>query len=147
MTTTPPPLSKSPLRIAVVDDHSIIRAVFRSIAEDAPELDLAWSASNLTEARGCFAKDVPDFLIVDVSMPDGNGYDLTTEFLKQAPELPVLIVSSHEEKSYAQHALKCGAKGYVVKNASPSEILEAIYAVQAGRYYFKPAIPLPGTHE
>ncbi|MDZ4286825.1 MAG: response regulator transcription factor [Prosthecobacter sp.] len=130
-----------PVRVAVVDDHSIMRAVYRTLVEDAPDLDLAWSASTAKEARMHLERDdVPDVVIMDLTLPDGSGYELTREFLQRYPGLPVLVVSAHHDRSYAQEAFECGARGYLVKDSSPHELLHALEAVRSGESYFKPPI-------
>jgi DNA-binding NarL/FixJ family response regulator len=138
------PQAESPLpdtatlrRIAVVDDMSIIRAVFRSIAEDSPGLDLLWAASNLAEARAWLAKDLPDLLILDVNLPDGDGFDFATELLTRHPGLPVLIFSAHEGGSFVEKAAESGAKGFLGKNVSPQKVVEAISIVCSGGTYLE----------
>jgi DNA-binding NarL/FixJ family response regulator len=131
----------APVRVAVIDDHSIMRAVYRTLVEDAPDLDLAWSASTVKEARMHLERDeAPDVVIMDLTLPDGTGFELTREVLKKYPEMPVLVVSAHHEKSYAQEASECGARGYLVKDSSPHELLHALEAVRSGDTYFKPPL-------
>lgn len=131
------PHSKRRWRVAVVDDYSIIRAVFKSLVDDDPELSLIWSASCLAEARSHLARNVPDLLILDVSLPDGNGIDLAREILASLPHLKVLIVSSHEGTAQAEAALACGAKGYVAKSSSPEDLVGAIDVIRKGGTYFR----------
>ena len=132
------------MRVAVIDDHSIMRAVYRTLVEDAPDLELAWSASTAKEARMHLERDdVPDVIIMDLTLPDGTGYELTQEVLQRHPGLPVLVVSAHQDKSYAQEAYDCGARGYLVKDSSPNELLHALEAVRNGESYFKPPIDEP----
>lgn len=129
------------MRIAVVDDHSIMRAVYRSLIDDCPELLMAWSASNVEEARLHIEKDeIPDVMIMDVTLPDGLGYDLVKEILHQHPNLPILMVSAHDEKSYVTQAYEAGARGYLVKDSSPAELMDALETVMSGESYFKPAL-------
>jgi len=130
------------LRIAALDDHSIIRAVFRTIAEDAHDLELAWTASTIAEANREFAKEVPDLMLVDVSLPDGEGYDFIEEALKKCPGLAILMVSMHEETVYAQRAYDVGARGYVVKNISPRELLKVMQSILDGETHFTPQVTL-----
>ncbi len=133
--------STETFRIAVVDDHSIMRSVYRSLVEDTPGMIIAWSASNLEEARLHLERDdKPDVMILDLTLPDGTGYELAREVLKQYPKLSILMVSAYQDKSYAQEAAECGARGYLVKDSSTQELLEALEAVLAGERYFKPAI-------
>ncbi len=131
------PVASPTWRIAVVDDHSIIRAVFRTLVEDDPNLQFLWSASTLDEARGYLSETPPDMLIVDISLPDGEGYDLIPEAFSRRPDLRVLVVSSYEDVDHAWRALDCGAHGYLTKNSSPGDILEAISSIQKGGTSFK----------
>ena len=133
--TSPHP--KKRWRVAVVDDYSIIRAVYKSLVDDDPELSLIWSASCLAEARNHLARHVPDLLILDVSLPDGNGIDFAREVLGGLPELRVLIVSSHEGIAQAEAALASGAKGYVAKSSSPEDLVAAIDVIRKGGTCFR----------
>lgn len=100
-------------RLAVVDDHAIIRGVFVTLVEDADDLAIAWTASCLSEARDSLQRDPPDFLVMDVNLPDGNGFDFTRELLQSHPGLPVLMVSAFHDKSNPERAAACGASGYI----------------------------------
>lgn len=135
-----------PLSIAVVDDHSIICAVFRSIAEDTPDLRFAWSAPDIRQGLNALLSSPPGMLVVDVNLPDGSGYDLARQAVEMNRLLKVLVVSSNEGRSYAERALQAGARGFVNKNTSPDELLKAIYAIRSGEYYFSPQLimPVPG---
>ena len=139
-----PTLSVHPvaiMRIAVVDDHSIMRAVYRSLIDDSPELEMAWSASTVDEARLHIERDdIPDIIIMDVTLPDGTGYDLVREILNEYPNVPILMVSAHEERAYAEQAAECGARGYLVKDSSPAELMDALETVISGEVYFKPSL-------
>lgn len=127
------------IRIAVVDDHSIMRAVYRSLVDDSPEYALVWSASSLDEARMHLQRnEVPDVIIMDVTLPDGTGYELVQEILLKHPDILILMVSAHEEISYARHAVECGARGYLVKDCSPTELMDALETVLSGERYFRP---------
>jgi DNA-binding NarL/FixJ family response regulator len=130
---TPPeePSQEPPVRVAVVDDHSIMRAVFSAIVEDAPDLDLAWSAANLAEARPFLDSEEPGLLILDVSLPDGNGFEFTREVLARHPGLRILIVSAEEDETFKQRARACGARGFLSKNVSPDEVLRAVHTIRA----------------
>jgi DNA-binding NarL/FixJ family response regulator len=122
----------TPWRVAVVDDVAIIRAVFRSIAEDFPGMDLIWLASDLKEAKAGLAKDVPDLLVLDVNLPDGDGFDFAKELNRSHPSLPVLIFSAHEGSSYVEKATECGARGFLGKNVPPQKVIEAISIICTG---------------
>lgn len=131
--------SIKPARLAVVDDHAIIRGVFVTLVEDADDLSMAWTASTLRQARECLSKDPPDFLVMDVNLPDGNGFDFTREVLRDLPHLSVLIVSAYHDAQNSSRALACGAKGYIAKESSLQLLVEAVKAVQHGGSWFSPA--------
>ncbi|HBJ86076.1 MAG: response regulator transcription factor [Prosthecobacter sp.] len=132
----PPPNPQKALRLAVVDDHAIIRGVFVTLVEDAPDLTMAWTASSLSEARDKMRRDAPDFLVMDVTLPDGNGFDFIAEILHDLPKLSVLMVSAHEDHSYPERAAACGAKGFIPKEASLEQLVEAVSVIQHGGRWF-----------
>ncbi len=128
--------STTRLRLAVVDDHAIIRGVFVTLVEDAPDLIMAWTASSLAEASDKIHWDIPDFLVIDVGLPDGNGFDFTKELLSRVPHLPVLIVSADEDHSYPERAAAAGARGFIAKEASLEQLVEAVNTIQQGGEWF-----------
>ena len=127
------------LRLAVVDDHAIIRGVFVTLVEDAPDMVMAWTASSLAEASDKLNWDIPDFLVVDVGLPDGSGFDFTAEILNRVPHLPVLIVSAKEDHSYPVRAAACGARGFIAKESSLEQLVEAVNTIQQGGNWFPTA--------
>jgi DNA-binding NarL/FixJ family response regulator len=133
-----PAAPDTPLRLAVVDDHAIIRGVFVTLVEDAPDLIMAWTASTLSEARDKIRRSPPDFLVMDVTLPDGNGFNFTQEILSKLPQLPVLIVSANEDRSYPERAVACGARGFIPKEASLEQLVEAVCTIQQGGDWFPP---------
>jgi DNA-binding NarL/FixJ family response regulator len=129
-------LQHAPQRLAVVDDHAIIRGVFLTLVEDTPDLTMAWMAATLAEARAKIERDVPDFLVMDVELPDGNGFNFIQEVVKRLPTLPVLMVSAQADRSFPQRAQACGAKGFIGKAASLERLVEAVSAIQQGGNWF-----------
>lgn len=125
-----------PQRLAVVDDHAIIRGVFLTLVEDASDLVMAWMAASIADARAKLAKNAPDFMVMDVDLPDGNGFDFTIEAIGQVPGLRVLMVSAQDDRSYPQRARACGAKGFIGKVASLELLLEAVNTIQHGGEWF-----------
>lgn len=133
--TTATPMD-APQRLAVVDDHAIIRGVFLTLVEDTSDLTMAWMASTLAEARAKLERDVPDFLVMDVELPDGNGFEFIREVIERLPTLPVLMVSAQADRSFPQRAQACGAKGFIGKAASLERLVEAVSAIQQGGTWF-----------
>jgi len=130
------PVLQAPPRLAVVDDHGIMRGVFLTLMEDSPEFSVAWLASSITEARECILRDLPDLLVMDVGLPDGNGFDFVREVLRLTPQLPVLMLSALEDKSYPDRARGCGARGFIAKNTSLNVIVDAVSCILKGGSWF-----------
>ena len=124
------------LRLAVIDDHAIIRGVFVTLVEDAPDMTMAWTASTLSDARNKLQQDRPDFLVMDVTLPDGNGFDFLVEALTIAPDLPILMVSAQGDDSFPEKAESRGARGFIAKEASLEQLLEAVTTIQEGGRWF-----------
>lgn len=124
------------LRLAVVDDHAIIRGVFVTLVEDAPDMMMAWTASSLSDARHKLTQDIPDFMVMDVTLPDGNGFDFLQDVVRQFPELPVLMVSAQGDDGYPERAASCGARGFIAKEASLEQLVEAVSTIQRGGNWF-----------
>ena len=126
----------TPQRLAVVDDHGIMRGVFLTLVEDTPEYTIAWMAASLAEARENIERDLPDLLLMDVGLPDGSGFDFVREVHRLVPDLPVLILSAQEDKSYPEQARDCGARGFIAKTTSLDLLVEAVSTIQAGGSWF-----------
>lgn len=137
MTTTEPVLGAdqprmADARVAIVDDHTMMRDGIRLFVESLDGFAFAWHAGTAAEAIAMLERDTPDLMIVDITLPDRTGLELIKDVRLLRPKLPVLALSMHDEKLYAQRALKAGARGYVMKN-SPHKVLErALRRVMAG---------------
>ncbi|KQW69967.1 MULTISPECIES: response regulator [unclassified Methylibium] len=128
------------IKVAIVDDHAIVRAGLRQYLAEQMDLQVVAEASNGREAMDLVRAGGIDVLILDVSMPDQNGVDVLSGIRARAPELPVLILSSYPETHYATALLKQGASGYLNKECDPQEILTAVRTLSRGRRYITPAV-------
>jgi DNA-binding NarL/FixJ family response regulator len=120
------------IRLAIVDDHTMMREGLSLFIESTGDMHCVWTAQNAAEAVSNVERDTPDVLIVDISLPDRSGLELIKDLHLLRPAMPVLAVSMHDEKLYAQRALKSGAKGYVMKNAPQKHLAQAIRRVAGG---------------
>lgn len=127
-------------RIAIVDDHPMLREGFQALVESQPDLTLAWSASDTQEALQKLEADKPDLITVDISLPGRNGLELIKDALAIHPTLNILVISMHDETFYAQRVLKAGARGYIMKVADKDTLLQAIRTVLIGHRYVSPAM-------
>jgi DNA-binding NarL/FixJ family response regulator len=122
-------------QVLVVDDHPIVRRGLIQILSDAQDLAVCGEAGNADEALQSLESARPDIVLADISLGDTNGLDLTRTIGRRDPQVPVLVISIHDETIYAKLALKAGAKGYVMKQEAPETMLTAIRTVLAGGFY------------
>ena len=123
------------IRIALVDDHAVVRAGLRQFLADHVDLRVVAEASNGREALDIARQEIADVMLLDISMPDQSGVDALLAIKARAPELPVLILSSFPEEHYATTLLRQGAAGDLGKDCDPEEIVKAIRTVALGRRY------------
>ncbi|MDO8420067.1 MAG: response regulator transcription factor [Rubrivivax sp.] len=123
------------IRIAIVDDHAIVRAGLRQYFSEQVDFRVTGEAANGREALDLVRQGDLDVLLMDLSMPGTGGIDALAAIKARAPDLPVLILSSFAEEHYATALLKKGASGYLNKECDPEEIVKAIRTVYRGRKY------------
>jgi two-component system, NarL family, invasion response regulator UvrY len=128
------------IRIALVDDHAMVRAGLRQFFSDHIDLQVVAEASNGREAMQLARGEEIDVMVMDISMPDQSGVDVLKAIKLRWPELPVLILSSFPEAHYATTLLRQGASGYLNKDCDPQDIVGAIRTVYRGRKYISPGV-------
>lgn len=123
------------IRIAIVDDHALVREGIKRIFNNTDIMVIA----EFSNTKG-FLKDIEnlelDIVLLDLSMPDGNGLDIIREVKKRNPKLTILILSMHPEERYAMRSFSLGADGYLTKDSDPELIIAAIKKVTSGRKCF-----------
>lgn len=122
-------------RIVIVDDHPIVRQGLAQLIEQEDDLHICGQAEDAHEAMRAIRELNPDLVIVDISLRTTSGIDLIKDIRAQFPALPVLTLSMHDEALYAERALRAGAKGYIMKQEAPEEVVTAIRRVLAGTTY------------
>jgi len=128
------------IRVAVADDHAIVRQGLRHVLTAEPDIAIAGEASNHGEVIQLLRREACDVLVLDVAMPGKNGIDTLKQVKSEWPKLPVLILSMYPEDQYAFRALKAGASGYLTKMAAAGQLVEAIRQVVRGRKYITPEL-------
>ena len=123
------------IQVMLADDHSIVRAGLRRIIEETQDIEVITEASNGREAIRLAHQHPPDIAIIDISMPDLDGLEVTGRLLTDYPHLPILILTMYEEAQYAIKAIEVGAKGYITKKSAPEQLVAAIRKVFAGQLY------------
>mgnify|MGYP006279400093 CR=1 FL=1 len=123
------------IRVAIVDDHELIRSGFARLIEREPDLALSGEASDAGDALGLLERESCDVLILDISLPDRSGLELLKELRHRFPHLQVLVLSMHSEEEYALRTLQAGALGYITKGNASRELVRAIRKVAEGSRY------------
>ncbi len=136
-----PPSPSSPAaktarrRIFLVDDHPVTREGIRVLIDQVPDLIVCGQADSAPAALQAIQKTVPDLAVVDITLKTTSGIELIKNLKALLPDLPVLIMSMHDESLYAERALRAGAKGYIMKNEASDRIVLAIRRVLSGELY------------
>jgi len=128
------------IRIAIVDDHALVRAGLRQFFADQVDLRVTAEAASGREALDIVRKGDVDVVLLDIGMPDVSGVDALAAIRARAPELPVLILSGYAEAHYATTLLRLGASGYLNKDCDPEDIVRAVRTVARGRKFITPAV-------
>lgn len=119
-------------RIMVVEDHPLVReGLIRAISAQ-PDMRICAEASTVSEAWQKFPAAKPDAIIVDISLPGPSGMELIKDLHVRHPDLPVLVISMHDEELYAERALRAGARGYLEKSEPADKVVEALRAILLG---------------
>jgi DNA-binding NarL/FixJ family response regulator len=129
-----------PIRVALVDDHSLVRDGIKSLLAVMAPLEVVGEAENGADAIEMVGRCQPDLLLVDISLKDINGLELTRLLRSQYPALKVLVLSMYDNYEYVSESVRSGASGYVLKNAPSREIIAAIEAIVSGGTFYSAEI-------
>jgi len=130
----------SQIRILIVDDHPIFRQGIRQLLDQSADMWVVGEASDGESAINEVQKWHPEVVLLDISLPDQNGLDLTRRLLGLDPQLRIVILSMHEREGYIIQALDAGAYAYVLKGSPGESILAAIRSAQRNEHYLCPLI-------
>ncbi|CAH1388259.1 response regulator [Candidatus Nitrotoga sp. M5] len=123
------------INILVVDDHALIRKGMKQILNDTEDIRVTGEAENGMQAIKMAQENIYDLVLLDISMPDKHGIDVLKQLKLNKPQLPVLMLSMHEENQYALRSMKAGAAGYLSKQSAPTQLVTAIRQVASGKKY------------
>lgn len=124
--------------IILADDHNIVRQSLRLLLEAEADFEVVGEAADGLEVLGLVERLHPDVLVLDLMMPGINGLEVTWQVRQSYPETRVIILSMHANEAYVLAALRNGADGYVLKDASAEDLLQAVREVALGRRYLSP---------
>ncbi|MBV8070321.1 MAG: response regulator transcription factor [Acidobacteriaceae bacterium] len=128
------------IRVLLADDHTIVRQGLKLILSAQPDLEVIGEAANGNEAVDLAHKLHPDIVLMDVAMPGVNGIEATKRMVQADPRTKVLVLSMHTEGIYVREILRAGARGYILKDAIDTELLNAVRSVARGDGYISPAV-------
>jgi two-component system invasion response regulator UvrY len=123
------------IKILIADDHAIVREGLKQIVAETTDMVVADEASTGHEVLNKVRNNEYTVVVLDISMPGGDGLNILKQIKKEKLKLPVLILSVHPEEQYAVRVLKSGAAGYLTKESAPGELISAIRRVSSGRKY------------
>jgi DNA-binding NarL/FixJ family response regulator len=128
------------IRVILADDHAVVRAGIRQFLEQAPDIQVVAEADDGEMAQAVVTQHVPDVIVLDVQMPYASGIEVTRWVRTNYPNVGVLVLTAYDDDPYVMAVLQAGANGYVLKTASPTDIIEAVRDVFEGKSALDPVI-------
>lgn len=136
-----------PIRIALADDHKILRRGIKKIIEENADFKVVAEAGDGIELLKSLSKSLPDILILDISMPNLGGIETAKEIKASYPSIKILILTMHKRKEYVYHAISAGVEGYLLKEDTESELFSAIEMVRSGKIFISSSFDMDITGE
>lgn len=128
------------IEVFLADDHAVVREGLRMLLEARADIRVVGSVGDGRTALRRISELAPEIAILDISMPDLDGIEVTRQLHSIYPDIKVIILSVHSTSEHIFRALRAGARGYLIKESTGDEVVDAVYAVGSGRYYFSEAI-------
>jgi DNA-binding NarL/FixJ family response regulator len=128
------------VRVVLADDHPMVRYGINAVLADAPEVEVVGEASDGTSLLAAVSAHRPDVVVTDLDMPGMDGAEATRRLRAEHPDLPVLVLTLHEDDESLFAALRAGARGYLLKGADRSELVRGILSVAAGEAVYGAAV-------
>ncbi len=134
------PRPHAPIRLLLADDHPVVREGIRAALSSDARFRIVGEASNGEEAIRMTELLEPDVVLMDITMPGTSGLQATRAIRRSTPHAKVLVLTIHESREYVRQILRCGARGYLLKDAAPQELRRAIEIVAKGEPFFSPSV-------
>jgi DNA-binding NarL/FixJ family response regulator len=128
-------INQPSLRVMLVDDHGVVRAGIRRLLEQEPHIDVVAEADSGEKAYQLFGQHLPDITVMDINMPGMGGLEAIKRILTRYPTAIILVLSMHDNVSFAGQALKIGARGYLSKSGLSEELIDAIQWIATGQTF------------
>jgi two-component system NarL family response regulator len=130
----------SAVRVLVVDDHPIVRRGLVTMLEEVPHIVVVGQAGNGREALAIFSQQQPDVTLMDLRMPEMDGVTAITAICAEFPAARIIVLTTYDGDEDIYRGLHAGAKGYLLKDAEPDALLNAIHVVNSGQRYIPPEV-------
>jgi len=126
---------KMATKVFIVDDHYMVIEGIRSLLQNEKDVEWVGHASNAASCLAFLQKQQPDVILMDINLPDKSGIDLCKEVIEKYPSIFIIGLSTFNQQSFIQKMMDNGASGYVLKNATQEELMEAVHTVMKGKTY------------
>jgi len=130
----------SRIRVLLVDDHAVVRAGYRVLLRDVPEIDVIGEADSGEAAYQLYVDKVPDVVVMDLSLPGMGGLEAIRRITARDADARILVFSMHDDVAFVDQALRAGARGYITKRSAPEVLADAIKEVSNGGMYIEPEL-------
>jgi two-component system response regulator NreC len=128
------------LSIVLADDHKVVRSALRMLLEAEPDIEVVAEAGTADDAIRYVRGHKPNVLILDLDMPGRPSLEAVPDMVEASPETRIVILTMRSEPEFAREALSLGVRGYVLKEAADSELVQAVRSAAAGETYLQPAL-------
>jgi len=129
------------IKVILADDHPVVRDGIRAVFDrKAKNIEIIGEATNGKEVLEMAQKHRVDIYILDIAMPVLNGIETAERLMKMDPKSKIIMLSIHDEKTFVEKALKCGARGYILKESATEEVIRAIHEIYRGKYFLSPGV-------
>jgi DNA-binding NarL/FixJ family response regulator len=133
-------MNEEPVRILLADDHTLVRAGVRRVLEAEPGMMVVGEVADGAAALEALGAGAVDVLVLDLTMPGVDGFEVLQRARAERPGLKVLVLTMHADAEYVARAVQDGADGYLLKDSAVQDLVAAIHAVRAGRAYYSPPV-------
>ncbi|MCI4354963.1 MAG: response regulator transcription factor, partial [Thermoplasmata archaeon] len=134
------PTTAGPIRTVIVDDHRVVREGLRAMLHGVSEIEIVGEAEDVDGALATIRATEPDVVLLDVRLQRGSGLDACRMIVERHPAVSVVFLTVYEDEQYVFEALRAGGRGYMLKKASPEDIVRVLQAVRAGDVVVDPAL-------
>ena len=135
-----------PIRVALCDDHAMVRSGLHRILAEEPGIEVAGEVGTAEEAVELATRARPDVLVMDLGLPGASGIAATGGVRQASPDTRVLVLTAHSDLVYLRRAFAAGASGYLLKEAADIELIQAVRTVASGRQYVHPTLGAAALH-